>query len=57
MSQDAIVLKLVSSSGTKHIIHHSKALFLFFQNMYDSKFRAVAHVSKILLEVKVLEMD
>ena len=57
MSQDAIVLKLVSSSGTRHIIHHSKAPYLFFRNMYDSKFKAVAYVSKNLLEVKVLKMD
>ena len=57
MSQDAIFSKLVSSSGTKHIIHHPIALFLFFQNIYDSKFKMVAYASRNLSDVEVLEID
>ena len=52
----AIFSKLVSFSGTTHIKHHSIALFLYFQNMYDSKLKAVACASKNLSELNRLEV-
>ena len=39
--QEAIFSKLVSSSVAKHVIQHLK-VFLCFQDICDSKFKAVA---------------